>query len=198
MLKKRMNLALSLFFMALIWPLIHLHLTLQGSFCPWRFAGWGMYSIPYPDTFSSLQLVLCEQNFFECIQIAKNRISTQESFIKEVPIFEIFAFSKEKKLQSISLSKDDRDFFSPYITNIFQLAPVPHLQELGEKVLDWINGWPKSKLKTIGKRSSLLAIISTQRLNVKKGRLYLEYKFYSLQERPQLGSQVKVMIVNRL
>jgi hypothetical protein len=32
-----------------VWPLLHMQLSFVMEFSPWKFMGWGMYAVPYPD-----------------------------------------------------------------------------------------------------------------------------------------------------
>lgn len=165
----RIQLATGLFLLLLLWPMFHIILSLNHHFSPWRFAGWGMYSRPYPDEFSSITIFLCPKHSTFCRKEIDPFIQSLDSQGRVSPVFEIYLWDKSEKFIEKKIGRREYSALRPFMQDVFQFSPEHHLPELIKRSFT-------ENEKKLMENSQVIVNLSEQRIDMQKNKLYVKNK----------------------
>lgn len=167
-----------LLLLTLLWPLIHLYLTTHNSFSPWRYGGWGMYSIPHTDLFSSLRIFACENNSqLICKKSVQAELVNLDSLEEEAPFFEFYNLGRNSLLRV----KNIPNLVFPLVSQVLQLYRYQDLKQIIQSTLPLWEQQFSISLKN--EKNPLMVLMTHQRLDFKKGQLVTKYSYFFWDER---------------
>jgi hypothetical protein len=97
----------------ILWPMLHMGLSLTGHFSPWRFAGWGMYATPYPSANQRPLALLLDLGAPNCDRARSHRIAVMSGahdlsgWLEERAGLRVFARCDQPQVTSVQLGKGD-------------------------------------------------------------------------------------------
>lgn len=169
----RRKLALFIFGLFLVWPLIHIVLVNSTRISSWRLFGWGMYASPNPDQQARLRVVILNQPINNHDDIRKLHTALQQ--LQTDPAQESFClnlFSESggilKKLPKQALCKEDR--FAMDLDYFLHFGSSRHLGKFVGEAL--------TRAQRVG--AEALAFFTYQRFSLSERKAYVESEVYRI------------------
>lgn len=167
----RRKMALFIFGLCLVWPLLHIVLVNSMRISSWRLFGWGMYASPNPDQQARLRVIILNQPIKNDDDIRKLHGALQQLHME--PSQESFClnlFSEVggalKKLPKQALCREDE--LATHFDYFLHFGSPRHLGKFVGEAL--------ARSERVG--SEALAFLTHQRFSLFEGKAYLESEVY--------------------
>lgn len=160
-----------------VWPVLHLILSLTLGFSSWRFGGWGMYASPHPDyPFTGIFVFLDDKNPGGVEEIHRVPV-----FVKGADWTEVFRYisslefsapDRPRTVSSMDLnSGQEARALRSLAKAIRHFRRAEDIRNLGDLArLKLANGCPKG--------CRVLVVLWTRRIDLKDSLLYADFDIY--------------------
>lgn len=169
----RYKLALAVFGIILIWPIIHMALINVLPISSWRFFGWGMYATPSPEDQTRIRVVIAP-NLSPSTNLKElhKRLNATSSPLDESNCVNIFLIDDGNIKRSNHSGLCQNETFLKNREYFLHFGSEKHLAAFINHTLE----------KSYNASSTALAFLTHQRFNLLNNNAYLESEIYKISD----------------